>query len=177
MAGFTDPEITFLLEDEREAERRFVAEAVSEPDFPRGWSAALLMAHIASWRTRLRDSLIEASRGLPVSGPPSDIDAYNAAELARNARISLEAAASEADTRLGDVLDLWASFGNRPFAWFTAKTAGEALLRNSYIHPRRHLAEHYVERGDRSRGAQIKDETMAALRRIGAPESVTSVWS
>src|SRR6266566_4909515 len=86
MAGFTDPEITFLLEDEREAERRFVAEAASEPDFPRGWSAALLMAHIASWRTRLRDSLIEASRGLPVSGPPSDIDVYNAAELARIVR-------------------------------------------------------------------------------------------
>src|SRR2546422_7101293 len=80
MAGFTDPEITFLLEDEREADRRFVAEAASEPDFPRGWSGALLMAHIASWRTRLRDCLIEASRGLPVSGPPSDIDAYNAAE-------------------------------------------------------------------------------------------------
>src|SRR6266480_2728887 len=127
MAGFTDPEITSLLEDEREAERRFVREAATEP--------------------------------------------------ARNARISLEAAASEADTRLADLLDLWATFGNRPFAWFTAKTAGEALLRNSYIHPRRHLAEHYVERGDRSRGAQIKDETMAALGRIGAPESVTSVWS
>ena len=177
MAGFTDPEITSLLEAEREAERRFVDEAATEPDFPRGWSAALLMAHIASWRTRLRDSLIEASRGLPVSGPPTQVDAYNAAELARNARISLQAAASEADTRLGDLLDLWATFGNRPFAWFTATTAGEALLRNSYIHPRRHLAEHYVERGDRARGAQIKDETMAALRRIGAPESVTSVWT
>src|SRR5256886_15138878 len=131
MAEFTDSEITSLLQDEREAERRFVDEAATEPDFPRGWSAALLMAHIASWRPRLRDSLIEASRGLPVSGPPTDIAAYNAAELARNARISLEAAASEADTRLGDLLDLWATFGNRPIAWFTATTAGEALLRHS----------------------------------------------
>src|SRR2546429_9441791 len=98
MAGFTDPEITSLLEDQRETERRFVAEAVSEPDFPRGWSAALLMAHIGSWRTRLRDSLIEASRGLPISGPPSDIDAYNAAQLARNAPISLQAAARRTGT-------------------------------------------------------------------------------
>jgi hypothetical protein len=177
MASFTDPEITVLLGDERETERRFVAEAATEPDFPRGWSAALLMAHIASWRTRLRDSLIEASRGLPVTGPPTDIDVFNAAELASNAGISLEVAAAEADTRFGDLLDLWATFGNRPFAWFTAKTAGEALLRNSYIHPRRHLAEHYVERGDRSRGALIKEETLAALRRISAPESVTGVWS
>ena len=177
MAGFTDPEITSLLEDQRETERRFVAEAATEPDFPGGWSAALLMAHIGSWRTRLRDSLIEASRGLAVSGPPDSIDAVNAAQLARDARISLETAAAEADTRLADLLDLWATLGNRPFVWFTAKTIGEALLRNSYIHPRRHLAEHFVERGDRARGAQIKDETMAELRRVGAPESVTSVWS
>ena len=177
MAGFTDPEITSLLEDQRETERRFVAEAATERDFPAGWSAALLMAHIASWRTRLRDSLIEASRGLPVSGPPDDIDATNAAQLARDARISLETAAAEADTRLGDLMDLWATLGNRPFAWFTAKTIGEALLRNSYIHPRRHLAEHYEERGERARGARIKQETMAELRRVGAPESVTSVWS
>src|SRR5438105_15630575 len=98
MAGFTDPEITSLLEDEREAERRFVDEAATEPDFPRGWSAALLMAHIASWRTRLRDSLIEANRGLPASGPPTQVDADHAGDLARHARISPEATASAAHT-------------------------------------------------------------------------------
>jgi hypothetical protein len=177
MAGFTDPEITSLLEEQRESERRFVVEAATERDFPAGWSAALLMAHIASWRTRLRDCFIEASRGIPVSGPPKDIDAANAAQLIRDARISLGSAATDADTRLGDLMDLWATLGNRPFAWFTAKTTGEALLRNSYIHPRRHLAEHYEERGERARGARIKEETMAELRRVGAPESVTSVWT
>jgi hypothetical protein len=177
MASFTDPEITSLLEGERDMERQFVAEAATELVFPRGWSSALLMAHIAAWRTRLRDSLIEASRGLPVSGPPADIDGANAAQLANDARVSLEAASAEADTRLGDLLDLWASVGNRSFSWFTAKTTGEALLRNSYIHARRHIAEHYAERGDQARAAQIKEETMAELRRVGAPESVTSVWS
>src|SRR2546421_12185242 len=98
MAGFTDPEITSLLEDEREAERRFVDEAAPEPDFPRGWSAALLMAHIASWRTRRRDSLIEASRGLPGSGPPTHIDAHNAAQRGRNPPTPLAPAASAAGT-------------------------------------------------------------------------------
>ena len=135
------------------------------------------MAHIASWRTRLRDSLIQASRGLPISGPPSDIDGVNAAQLARDAGISLEEAAAQAETRLADLLDLWATIGNRPFSWFTAKTIGEALVRNSYVHPRRHLAEHYVERGERERGAQLKTETLAELQRAGAPESVISVWS
>src|ERR1700737_1191352 len=177
MASFTDPEITRLLEDQRDTERRFVAEARTEPDFPGGWSAALLMAHVASWRTRLRDSLIEVSRGLAVSGPPADIDGVNAAQLARDARISLEEAASDAETRLADLLDLWATLGGRPVAWVTGKTIGEAVVRNSYIHPRRHLAEHHLERGDRARGARLKSETLAELRRVGAPESVISVWS
>ena len=75
------------------------------------------------------------------------------------------------------LIDLWATLGDRPFSWFTAKTTGEALVRNSYIHPRRHLAEHYLERGDKSRGTELREETMAELHRVGAPESVTSVWS
>jgi hypothetical protein len=177
MASFTGSEITRLLEEQRETERRFVAEADTEGDFPGGWPAGLLMAHIASWRNRLRDSLIEVSRGLPVSEPPADIDGVNAAQLARDAGISLEEAAAQAETRLADLLDLWATIGDRPFSWFTAKTIGEALVRNSYIHPRRHLAEHYSERGDRARGDRLKSETLAELRRVGAPESVISVWS
>jgi hypothetical protein len=177
MSGFTAPEITSLLESQRETERRFVAEAATEPEFPGGWPAGLLMAHVAAWRTRLRDSLIEVSRGLPVSKPPSDIDGVNAAQLARDAGISLEEAAAQAETRLADLLDLWATLGDRPFSWFTARTIGEALLRNSYIHPRRHLAEHYVERGDRERGDRLKTETLAELRRVGAPDSVISLWS
>src|ERR1700682_4242377 len=104
MASCTDPEINRLLEDQRETERQFVAGARTERDFPGGWSAALLMAHIASWRTRLRDSLIEASRGLPASGPPADIDGVNAAQLARDAGISLEEAATQAEAPLTGLL-------------------------------------------------------------------------
>src|ERR1700704_515727 len=169
MAGFTHSEITSLLELERETERRFVAQAATEPDFARGWTAGLPMAHIASWRTRLRDCLIQASRGEPVSGPPADIDAFNAVELARNAGISLGEGATRAETRLGDLIDLWATVGDRPFSWFTARTTGEALVRNSYVHPRVHLAEHYLERGDRARGLEIYEETEGELRRADAP--------
>src|SRR6266478_517441 len=162
-------DVLHLLEAEREAERRFVAEAASEREYPRGWPAGLLMAHIAGWRERLRASLIEASRGEPVSEPPIDIDAVNATELARNASISLEEGAARADVLLVDQIDLWATLGDRPFSWFTAKTTGEALVRNSYIHPRNHLAEHYLERGDRARGAEIFEATVAELRRAETP--------
>ena len=162
-------DVLHLLESQREAERRFVDEAAGERDFPRGWPAGLLMAHIASWREKLRGSLIEASRKEPVSPPPIDIDAFNAAELARNAGVGLAEAATRADGLLVDLIDLWATLGDRPFSWFTARTTGEALVRNSYVHPRVHLAEHYLERGDGARGLEIYEETEGELRRADAP--------
>ncbi len=162
-------DVLHLLESERETERQFVAAAADEPDYPRGWPAGLLMAHIASWREQLRAALIEASRGQRVSGPPTDIDAFNAAELARSAGISLDEGATRADALLGDLIDLWATLGDRPFRWFTAETTGEALVRNSYHHPRVHLAGHHVERGDRVSGYRIFEVSVDQLRGAGAP--------
>jgi hypothetical protein len=165
-------DVRHLLESQREAERRFVADAASERDFPRGWPAGLVMAHIAAWRERLRGSLIEASRGEPASEPPIDIEAVNAGQLARDAGISLAEGAARAEAMLVDQIDLWDTLGDRPFSWFTAKTTGEALVRNSYLHPRTHLAEHYLERGDRTRGPEIFEETVAELRRADTPGHV-----
>jgi tetratricopeptide (TPR) repeat protein len=113
--------------------------------------------------------LIEASRGEAVSAPPADIDAFNAVELARSAGTSLEEAATRADVLLGDLIDLWATLGDRPFSWYIAKTTGEALVRNSYAHARNHLAEHFIERGDRARGYQIYEESATALRQAETP--------
>lgn len=158
-----------LLESQRETERRFVADATGEPDYPRGWPAALLMAHVSSWREQLRGGLIEASRGQPASAPPTDVDAFNAAELARSAGFSLSDAATRADALLGDLIDLWATLGDRPFSWYMAKTTGEALIRNSYAHPRNHLAEHFIERGDAARGYRTYEESAAELRTVEAP--------
>jgi tetratricopeptide (TPR) repeat protein len=165
-------DVLHLLESQREVERQFVAEAADERPYPRGWSAGLLMAHIASWRERLRASLIEASRGEPVSEPPIDIAAVNAVQLARDADISLEDGAAHADALLVDQIDLWATLGDRPFSWFTATTTGEALVRNSYLHPRNHLAEHYAERGNRTRATEIYEETAGELRRSETPAHI-----
>jgi hypothetical protein len=162
-------DVLHLLESEREAERQFVAQAGGEPDYPRGWPGGLLMAHIASWREQLRGALIEASRGQPVSAPPADIDAFNAAQLARSAGISLDEGATRADALLGDLIDLWATLGDRPFSWFTANTTGEALVRNSYYHPRVHLAEHFLERGDSAPAYEIYETTATELRDAAAP--------
>jgi hypothetical protein len=162
-------DVLHLLEAERETERQFVAEAAGEPDFPRGWSSGLLMAHIASWREVLRGGLIEVSRGEPGAAPTIDVDAFNAAELARSAGVSLEEAARRADALLGDLIDLWATLGDRPFSWYIAKTTAEALVRNSYAHPRNHLAEHFIERGEPARGYQIYEESAKSLRQAEVP--------
>ena len=162
-------DVLHLLEAERETERQFAVEAADESVYPAGWPAALLMAHIASWREQLRGSLIEASRGEPVSAPPTDVDAFNAVELAKSAVVPLGDAATRADALLGDLIDLWATLGDRPFSWYIAKTTGEALVRNSYAHPRNHLAEHFIERGDRARGYQIYEQSAIALRQAEAP--------
>ena len=127
------------------------------------------MAHVASWREQLRRGLIEASRGSPVAAPPTDVDAFNAAELSRSAGVSLADAAGRADTLLADLIDLWATVGDRPFSWYIAKTTSEALVRNSYAHPRNHIAEHFIERGDRARGYQIYEESAMELRQAAAP--------
>jgi len=158
-----------LLESEREAERQFVSVAAAEAPHPSGWPAALLMFHIASWREQLRDGLIQLSRGEATPAPPSDVDAFNAATLASGAGVLLTDAAASAERLLDDLIDLWATIGDRRFNWYIARTTGEALVRNSYAHPRNHISEHFIERADPARGYRIYEETAAALRKSEAP--------
>ena len=161
-----------LLESERETERRFVGEAETEPRHATGWPAALLMSHIASWREQLRDRLVQLRDGSPITPRPQDIDAFNASNLARDARVPLAGAAARSDQVLADLVDIWEGMGERPFIWFTARTTGEALIRNSYAHPRIHLAEHFIERGDKARGYGIYEASAAELRKAEAPDHI-----
>jgi len=160
--------VSELLQSEREFEQQFALEAVHEADHPTGWSAALLLFHIPRWRERLRDRLTQARDGRPVE-PLPDADTVNAVELVAGAGMSLRDAAAYANKVFGEVIDLWNAMGDRPFIWFTAKTTGEALARNSYLHPRVHLAEHFIERGNRVRGYRIFEVSADHLRSAEAP--------
>jgi len=150
-------------------ERQFAVEARTESDHPTGWPAALLLFHIAIWREQLLNGLRQKERGEAVAQPPKDVDAFNAAQLARGAGVSFEDALARSDQALADLIDLWKIMGDRPFTWYIARTTGEALIRNSYSHPRNHTAEHFIERGDPDRGYQLYEETAAELRKAGAP--------
>ncbi len=158
-----------LLEAERETEREFVARASTEAPHPTGWSAALLMFHLTQWRERLGDALRQLQRGQRPAPPPDNVDEVNDRELAAGASASLDDTAKRSDAALGELIALWNAMGDRPFEWYVAKTTGEALIRNSYHHPRIHLAEHFIERGDVARGHRLCEESAMQLRKASAP--------
>jgi hypothetical protein len=158
-----------LLEKQRQDERDFARQAALEPDPPIGWTYSQLMFHLARWRERLRDSLTQLQATGKAGSPPDDIDAVNAIELDEGRRVSVEEAAAHSDDAAAKLIELSDALGDRPFKWYWADTVAEAVLRNSYVHPRNHIAEHVIELGDRTRGSQILEMTVADLRRAGAP--------
>jgi len=126
------------------------------------------MFHIGGWRGRLRDYLRQAGQG-PVTAPEDDVDATNDAELRKGAGVSLRDAATRSDQAIADLIEQWATLGDRPLKYYRANTTAEALVRISYFHPRNHLAEHFIEQGDRPRATQILEDSAAELRLIDAP--------
>lgn len=162
-------DVRWLLESERETEWQFVLSAAGEPGHSGGWTAALLMFHVARWRERLGAGLTQLREGRTVEAPPQDVDAVNARELPQGRHLSLDETATRSDASVGQLIELWAALGDRPFQWYWARTTGEALIRISYFHPRNHLAEYLIERGDRVGGSEIYEESAAQLRRADAP--------
>jgi tetratricopeptide (TPR) repeat protein len=126
------------------------------------------MFHIARWRERFRESLRELKDGRPVTGPPEDIDAFNERELAEGATATLNDSSGRADRAFADVIDLWKAVGEKPMTWYVARTTGDAVIRNSYHHPRIHIAEHYRQRGDLASATRILEESAEDLRRAEA---------
>jgi tetratricopeptide (TPR) repeat protein len=132
----------------------------------------MTMFHIANWRERLWNGLTEAVEERPVNAPPGDIDELNDAEMVGAAGVSLADAAARSDAALTSIIAMWETMGDQPFKWFAAETTGEAILRNSYLHPRIHIADQLLERGETSRSNALTEETASDLRAAEAPERV-----
>jgi hypothetical protein len=162
-------EVLRLLQAEQQVERLFVKEMAAEAELSTGWSPAMVMFHLAKWRDRLWNALAEAAEGRPVNAPPGNIDELNDAEMAGSAEMSLADAAAHSDAALTSLIAMWEALGDRPFNWYMAATTGEALIRNSYIHPRIHLADQFVERGDAARSQKLLEESAMEMRGAEAP--------
>jgi hypothetical protein len=164
--------VSRLLESEREIERQFVAEAKATETHPKGWPAALIMFHIARWRGRLRKAFEDVHAERAYTPPPANIDEFNDIELPTGARVSLDKAATQADAELASLIELAQAIGERPFKWSITNTSTEAVLRNSYIHPRNHIAAYLIENGDKHAAHVLFEGTAQDLRDASAPEFV-----
>jgi len=127
------------------------------------------MFHIGMWRERMRDALTDVSEGRDHQQPPANTDEFNDAELARGIGTPLTDAAARADHLLGEITKLYETVGERPMQWYIAKTTTEAVLRNSYTHPRIHLFEYYRENGLREPAHQLFEDAVSDMRGAAAP--------
>jgi tetratricopeptide repeat protein len=158
-----------LLKAQQDAERSFLAEAEKAPDPPGAWTASMMFFHLAKWRERLWNALAGASEGRPVDAPMGNIDELNDREMEGAAGVSLADAAARSDAALTSLIAMLETMGDVPFAWYSAATTAEAVVRNSYVHPRIHLAEQLLRRGDVARSQRLLEQSASEMRRADAP--------
>jgi tetratricopeptide (TPR) repeat protein len=162
------------LEAEREMEREFVAQVTRSETAPKGWPAALNLFHISMWRERLRNALTDVREGRAYKPSPEnqEIDEVNDAELASGLGVSLSDIAERSDTLLAELIALSDQLGERPFKWNVARTTSEALLRNSYTHPRLHINAYWKENGEPERANGLFEDAVSDMREASAPPGV-----
>jgi tetratricopeptide (TPR) repeat protein len=163
--------IRSTLEKERQVERDFVERARQSEKAPKGWPASLLLFHVGMWRERMHRSLRELAEGRPVTPPPpiEQQDEFNDAELAHGIGTPLTDAAGRSDHLLGEIIDLYGQVGEQPFQWYRARTTAEAVLGNSYTHPRAHISAYFRENGEAERATKLYEDAVTELRGASAP--------
>jgi hypothetical protein len=132
------------------------------------------MFHVGMWRERLRDSLMAATEGREYTAPGT-ADEINDAELAAGIGTPLSDAAARADHLLTEITGLLERVGDKQIQWYTAAAATDAILRNSYSHPRSHICAYLAENGEIGEARRLLDEALSRLQELSAPEYVTKV--
>lgn len=141
---------------------------------PKGWPAALVMFHVAMWRERMRACLLTTSEGGTYE-LPGERDEINDAELAAGIGTPLADAAARSSQLLSEIIELLPKVGDRQVNWFAERSAADAVLRNSYAHPRRHICDYLIENGDKEGARKLIDEGLRELGELAAPDYVTSL--
>jgi hypothetical protein len=160
------------LEVQREMEREFVADAIKSETAPKGWPAALNLFHVCMWRERLNNALTDVHEGRAYTPPPGNVDETNDAELPGGLGVALIDIAERSDVLLTSLLKLWDELGERPFKWYANNTTTEAILRNSYVHPRSHMAAYLKENGDGAGAERLVENAVTEMREVDAPPIV-----
>jgi hypothetical protein len=124
------------------------------------------------WRERMRNVLASMSEGKDYERQPPNTDEFNDAELVRGIGTPLADAASRADHLLTELIDLYDKVGEQPVEWGISKNTTEAVLRNSYTHPRVHIYEYLVENGVTEAARQLFEDAVPDMRAAHAPPLV-----
>jgi tetratricopeptide (TPR) repeat protein len=124
------------------------------------------MFHLGMWRERMRNSLTAlAEGGTPAPPPPIERqDEFNDAELANGIGTPLADAAARCDHLLAEIIGLYEKIGERPFDWYRWQTTTDAVLGNSYTHPRSHIYEYLRENGDVERANQLLEDAVPEMQ-------------
>jgi len=154
-----------LLAAERELERTFVSEALRLDTAPTGWTVALICFHLAQWRERLGTALTDFQAGHAYC-QPGDVDEVNDSEMPSGCDLPLGQTSVRADQSLGELMTLYAALGEREFRWTTTFTTGDAIVRNSYFHPRVHIGAYWHENREERRAHQLIENTVGQLREL-----------
>jgi len=124
------------------------------------------------WRERMRNVLASMSEGKDYERQPPNTNEFNDAELVRGIGTPLADAASRADHLLSELVDLYEIVGERPVEWGISKNTTEAVLRNSYTHPRVHMYEYLAENGVTEAARQLFEDAVQDMRAAHAPPLV-----
>ena len=135
------------------------------------------MFHIAMWRERMRDALAAAIEGRTYNRAGRSVDEINDAELPNGIGTPLTDAAARADHLLSEIAELLPKVGDKQVDWGGQRSAADAVLRNSYSHPRRHICDYLTENGDGEKAQRLVEDGLKELEDIGAPEYVTRTLS
>jgi tetratricopeptide (TPR) repeat protein len=129
------------------------------------------MFHLGMWRERMRASLAELAEGRAVTPPPpiEEQNELNDRELSGGIGTPLTDAAGRSDHLLTEIIELYGAVGDQPFQWYRAGTTTEAVLGNSYTHPRAHMHAYLRENGDLERATRLYEEAVDELRAMSAP--------
>ena len=163
------------LEAQREMEREFVEKARKFETAPKGWPAALVMFHICMWRERMKNALTDVREGRVYTPGPENVDEANDAELAGGLGVALVDIAERSDILLASLIKLWEEVGERPFKWYSNNTTTQALLGNSYVHPRNHIVAYLTENGDLAGAYRLLEDAASDMREVAAPPTTLGV--
>jgi len=160
-----------LLQRAHEEERTFFAslgdDERSAIGTPEHWSVKDVTAHLAEWKARMGQRLVAARRN---ETPPKydDVDEANAEIFEQYRHQSwadvlkaLERAYSELVEQTRAMLESDLVDAER-FPWQEGRPLWRNIVGSGYSHPVQHLAQLYVERGERDYATQMQ-ETAAEL--------------